>query len=143
MCINVFGTSVSMYVFLMYVLRKYGHVTPLLLERRRLPVEQRVSFKLGVTMSKNVNSIAPSYFREYAKPVLSLSSSPVRLSSADDSQLFVPRIKTTLRLSRLRRGWSHLWNSLPAAVRSSSTLGALKKQQKTYPFRCRRAFPCS
>ena len=75
--------------------RKYDHVTPLLLERHWLPIEQRVLFKLGVTMFKIVNNMAPSYLSEYAKPVSSLSSSSLRLRSADDSQLFVPRTRTT------------------------------------------------
>ena len=55
--------------------RKYDHMTPLLLERHWLPIEQWVLFKLGVTMFKIVNDMAPSYLSQYAKPVSSLSSS--------------------------------------------------------------------
>ena len=119
--------------------RKYDHVTPLLLEIHWLPIEQRVLFKLGVTMFKIVYNMAPTYLFQYAKP--SLSSSSLRLRSADDSQLFVPELGRRTAIALLSRVVLGCGTVCQPPSDSSTTLGTFKKHIIAHLFR--RAFPFS
>ena len=43
---------------------KYEHISPLLMELRWLPIEQRVEFKILLYVFKIVNDMAPSYLQD-------------------------------------------------------------------------------
>jgi len=115
--------------------RHFDHVTPLLQARHWLPIEQRITFKLSVTMYKSVNGIAPSYLQEY---VIYLPSSiySLRLRSADTGQLYVPRTRTILGERTFAVAGPRAWNSLPVMVQSAPSLSTFKSYLKTFLFRC-------
>jgi len=115
--------------------RKYDHVTPLLFERHWLPVYQRVVFKLCVMTFKIVNITSPSYLQEYIRPLASSSSTSLRLRSADNGRLFVPRSRTVAGDRAFAVAGPRNWNSLPVSVRSAPSLATFRTHLKTYLFR--------
>jgi len=109
---------------------RYQHVTSLLRDKlHRLRFKELVKYKLCITVYNGLNQRAPTYIRELVVPVSSWSST-TRLRSASGRDVVKPRT----RIKFGERGFSFAgpaaWNSLPAEVKSSSSLNTFKARLK-------------
>ena len=79
--------------------RRYKHITPTLWDTLHwLPVPQRITFKIVLTVYDCARSRCPAYFSDICVPV-HLVAGRSHLRSADHGDLIVPRVQTTLRFS--------------------------------------------
>ena len=93
--------------------RKYTHITPILKSLHWLPIEQRIKFKILLSVFHCVQGSAPQYN-------LSLINvyNPVRsLRSADSGFLVVPACYKSWGERAFARAGPSLWNSLPSHLR--------------------------
>ena len=74
---------------LIYGVRRYDHVTPLLQQLRWLSVPERVTFKLCVMVYRSPHGIGPEYFSEDFRVVSEIYSRQ-RLRSASSTDVVVP-----------------------------------------------------
>ena len=110
--------------------RKYDHVTQLLMDLHWLWVPQRIQYKLCVLVHGCLNGAAPGYLSDLTVSVASAARR--RLHSASTSDLVAT---STRRASIGDRAFAvagpREWNSLPPALRSTSTF---KKELKSFLF---------
>jgi hypothetical protein len=126
---------------LVFSLRKYDHVTPLLRELHWLKVEQRVEYKLAVLVYRCFNNLAPSYLSNDLQRVSDLVARR-RLRSASTTALVIPPTRrSTIGDRAFPVAAARTWNSLSAHVTSSPSLSTFKNRLKTELFV--RSFPNS
>jgi len=112
---------------------KHDHATPCLHQLHWLPVGERITFKVLVTIFKCLNHTAP----DYLSTSLSLHR-PARAglrSAADTTKLVEHSIIRTLKSADSRSFFyagPRIWNRLPVSIRESDTLSGFKKALKTY-----------
>lgn len=110
---------------------KFKSVSHLLRGLHWLPVQKRISFKALCLMHKALHKTGPSYFQER----FSWYTPSRNLRSSSAFMVMVPRIKRVNWGGRtLPYLGGKLWNSLPLALRSQSTLQLFRKQLKTWLF---------
>ena len=111
--------------------RKSEHITPVLRDLHWLPVSHRIIYKLLLTVFKSLNNMAPSYISDLLK--LYLPSRNLR-----SSNMYL------LQEKRSKHSWGdrsfvvaapRLWNALPPALKSCSTISSFKKHLKTHLMR--------
>jgi hypothetical protein len=108
--------------------RKFDHITPILKDLHWLPIRARIKFKLLILTWKSLHGTAPIYLSNVLVPY-----NPVRtLRSSDKHLLVIPRTFSTLGDRAFSVVAPTLWNSLPLAIRSCSTLQSFKNLLKTY-----------
>jgi len=107
--------------------RKFDHVTPVLRELHWLPVWQKLKLKTAVLVFKCLHSLAPAYLSADDCHCWSYSS-----RSTNTCQLAVPPTNTSYGDRSFVVSGPSMWNSLPAAVRSSVT--TVRTQLKTLLF---------
>ena len=84
-----------------------------------LPVPQRITFKIALTVYDCARGRCPAYFSDICVPVHPVAGRS-RLRSADHGDLIVPRVQTQRYGSRsFRVSRPTVWNSLPQNLRSS------------------------
>ena len=116
---------------LIYLSKKFDHVTPLLISLHWLPIEQRINFKILLITYKALNGKAPKYISDLLSPY-----SPGRnLRSANQKLL----CKASYNLKTYgARSFSCaaplLWNSIPYDLRNSSAIDTFKRKLKTWLF---------
>lgn len=111
--------------------KKREHITPVLSSLHWLPVKYRIDFKVILFVFKCINGLAPEYLTDLVR----LHRPSRDLRSASLMVLEVPRSK--LRSSGDRAfsvAAPTLWNSLPVAVRTASSLSTFKSLLKTHLF---------
>jgi len=113
---------------------KRDHITPLIRDKLHwLRFTQRVTYKLCLLVYKSLHDMAPHYLTELVTPLAS-NQTGRRLRSASSLDVVRPRC----RLKFGEKGFSvaapDAWNSLPAHVRSASTLTLFKDRLKTELF---------
>ena len=113
--------------------RKYDYVTPLHHDRHWLPVEQRIQFKIAVTVYKCMRGLTADYLSDVTRPSTASTTSR-RLRSADHQALYVPRSKSRMGDRSFAVAGPSLWNRLPGNVAAAPSLAAFKKQLKTLLF---------
>ena len=100
-----------------------------------LDVQQRVKFRLCVTVYKCINGLAPPYLAELCRPVATVQRRR-HLRSAAQGQLVDPGYKMS---TYGKRAFSHAgpaaWHSLPSNIKLATSLGRFQKQLKTFFFR--------
>ena len=112
--------------------RKRDHATPLLQQLHWLPKRARIEYKIAVLCYLCRNATAPVYLSD-----LLHTYTPTRtLRSSDAGHLIVPRIRLN---TYGKRSFSYIaptvWNSLPLALRTSSSSSSFKSNLKTFLFR--------
>ena len=108
--------------------------TPALRELHWLPVQQRLKFKTAVLVFKCLHGLAPAYLADYCQPT-TVTAGCTRLRSAHTRQLAVPRPNTSYGDRSFAVSGPSMWNSLPAAVRSSDcAVTTFRTQLKTLLF---------
>ena len=108
------------------------HIRPVLKDLHWLPVKERITYKILLTVFKALNGLAPIYIsdllNEY-KPARSLRSSSRKLLS-------VPRTKTTTYGDpSFSVAGPTLWNSLPDEMKRMNSIDQFKTSLKTWLFR--------
>ena len=111
---------------------KYDHITPVMMQLYRLPVKERINFKILLTTFKALRGINPLYLRELISPY-----QPRRaLRSSDQLLLEQPAYKLKSYGSRAFSLCAPgLWNMLPRKIRSSTSVPEFQRRLKTHLFR--------
>ena len=114
--------------------KKYDHISPILKDLHWLRVRERIEFKILMLTYKCLNDLAPPYLSELLEDYVP----PRSLRSESQLNLKVPR--TRLR-SFGDRAFSHvapvLWNELPVAIKTASSLDTFKAKLKSHIFSSR------
>ncbi len=119
-----------------FQLPKFSHVTPLFTELHRLPVEQRVIFKVLLFTFKAIycQQKSPQYINEMF--TLQKSSHYSTRSVHGELTLQVPRTKlVTFQARSLPVAGAVEWNKLPSDIRKITKLEDFKTALKTHLFR--------
>jgi len=120
---------------LIYHLRPHDHITDALatVTLHWLRVLERVQYKIAVLTFKVLHDSAPRYLG----PLVAVADLPGRraLWSASTSRLVIPPIKLSAVGSRaFPVAVAQVWNGLPEAFISLSSLQTFRRRLKTYPF---------
>jgi len=75
---------------LIFLSRKFDHVTPLLRELHWLPFPERINYKLALLVFKCLNGLAPPYLACEFRRVADTDS---RLHSASTAELIIPGVR--------------------------------------------------
>jgi hypothetical protein len=114
--------------------RRYDHVTPLLHDLHWLKSQERVDFKLAVTVYKCLHGLAPQYLVNSIQRVAESGRRQLRSSSTE--ALVVPFTRLITAGDRAFSSFgSRLWNSLPRYVTAATTLSTFRSRLKTYLFK--------
>jgi len=117
---------------LIYGVRRFDHVTPLLQQLHWLSVPERVTFKLCVMVYRCLHGIGPEYLSEDFKLVSEIQSRQ-RLPSASSTDVLVP---ATRRSSLGDRAFpvagARAWNALPPSATSAPSLSSFLRLLKTF-----------
>jgi len=110
--------------------KRTDHITPTLRKLHWLPISKRIIFKIAALTFKTLYFKQPAYLFELLRPY-----TPDRnLRSSNQNLLVTPNIKSSIG----RRSFSYaaptIWNSLPPALRSASTLNHFLSGLKTHLF---------
>jgi hypothetical protein len=110
---------------------KFEHITPVLRTLHWLPVEQRIRYKILLTVFKALHKLAPRYIQDMIVPYI-----PSRnLRSLDLNLLVVPRTSSSLIQARaFSVAGPLMWNSLPPEMRGLDSINKFKSKLKTYLF---------
>jgi hypothetical protein len=125
---------------LVYRLRKYDHVTPLLRDLHWLRVPERISFRLAVLAYCAQHNLAPPYLSDEFHRVADATSRQ-RLRSGTSTALFVPAtVHSSIGDRAFPVAAARVWNSLPHQVTSSPSLPIFRQRLKTELFK--RSYEC-
>ena len=115
--------------------KKHDHITTVLIDLHRLPIKQRIEYKLLLLMFRSLHGLAATYITD-----LLIRYEPTRaLRSADAHLLEVPRCRLRMQGEKaFSSAAPRLWNNLPLAMRATDSPSSFKKQLKTFLFK--RAF---
>src|SRR5437899_124760 len=110
--------------------RRSHHISPTLRSLHRLPIPQRITFKIASITFKTLQNNQPSYLRNLLIPC----RPPHSLRSSDQHLLTVPFFK----YSQARRSFLFaaptILHSLPLALRTSSSSTSFHSALKTHLF---------
>ena len=95
-----------------------------------LPVRFRLLFKINLLTYETLREKQPVYL--HSMLVASLPAHSLR--SNNDSSFSVPRVNTNTGARAFHSCAPSLWNNLPLAVRSASSVATFKKHLKTHLF---------
>ena len=114
--------------------RKYDHITPILRDELHwLPVTQRITFRLCLTVYKALHGMTPSYIAEFCHPVAATHYRS-RLRSATYGDLVVPRNCLELGKRAFAVAGPTVWNNLPLSVRLTPSITTFQTALKTHLF---------
>ena len=108
------------------------HISDGLRELHWLPIEQRVKFKLCLTMHLIRVGRSPSYLSELVQP--STSTGRTGLRSASALSYLKPRLKTRLGERCFAFAGPTVWNELPLSIKLIDDTATFKKLLKTHLF---------
>ena len=111
---------------------KFDHITQVLKDLHWLPVKQRITFKILLLCYKCLYQLAPDYLTELLH--FYIPSRDLRSSDPSLSLLVVPKTRTGFGDRSFEAAAPALWNSLPPAIKHSSSVKVFKKQLKTFLF---------
>ena len=120
--------------WLIYSIRCYHHVTPLLQQLHWLSVPERVTFKLCVMVYRCLHGISPEYFSEDFRLVSEIYSRQ-RLRSASSTNVVVPATRrSSLGDHAFPVAGDRAWNALLPSVTSAPSLSSFRQLVKTFLF---------
>jgi len=94
--------------------RRCDHISPVLRQLHRLPVRQRINYKIA-TLVQSLSGHVPSYLADDCRLVT--DAGVRRLCSADIRTLVVGRTQSSFGDRTFAAAASRLWNSLPSDIR--------------------------
>lgn len=111
---------------------KFESSTQMLKTLHWLPVKARIEYKIAVFCYSSIKTTAPTYISELLSPYVP----PRALRSQDSGLLVEPRCNLkTFGDRSFRKIGPTLWNSLPNALRSASSVESFRKHLKTHLFK--------
>ena len=110
--------------------KKTCHIKAILTELHWLPVEFRIQYKVLLHVFRALNALSPGYLADMPERHVPTRS----LKSADSMLLTIPWTRHRWGNRAFSRVGPVLWNNLPLAVRSASSLASFKRQLKTVLF---------
>ena len=110
--------------------KRHHHITPTLRKLHWLPVTQRIQFKIASITFKTLQYKQPSYLFELLTP--HVPSKSVR--SSEKQLLVVPRTTSSNGRRSFAYAAPYIWNSLPLALRSTTSLPVFLRGLKTHLF---------
>jgi len=121
---------------LIYSARKHDHISPLLIDLHWLRVPQWIEFKLAVLVYRCLRGTAPPYLADELCPVAGMPARQ-RLRSSSTAALNVPVARhSTMGDRSFSVAAARIWNSLPSAITSVTSLLAFRRVLKTELFCC-------
>ena len=121
---------------LVFAVRKYDHVTPLLQQLHWLRVPERIDFRLATLAYKCQHNMAPRYLIEQMQRLADMDSRR-SLRSASSTALLVPRTShRTIGDRAFSVAAARTWNGLPVTVQQSESFAIFRCRLKTEMFRC-------
>jgi len=97
----------------------FVHITPVLRQLHWLPVRQRIRYKLAMTVNKCLHGLTPTYLADDCLAISAIAGKR-HLLSAGTGTLSVRRTRTTLGMRSFAVADPVIWNSLPAALRTTT-----------------------
>ena len=120
---------------LIRVLKRFDHISPVLIELHWLPYPQRVKYKVCMLMFKCLKGFAPAYLVAFFTKGSAVSGRSA-LRSAIRGDLVVPRHRTDWGLRAFAVDGPNCWNELPVELRDLMVSPAnFAKHLKTHLFR--------
>src|SRR6184192_2022968 len=113
--------------------RRSHHISPTLRSLHWLPIPQRIAFKIASITFKTLQNNQPSYLHHLLIPY----NPPHSLRSSDQHLLTVPFFKSSQARRSFLFAASTIWNSLPLALRTSSSSTSFHSALKTHLFSLR------
>jgi hypothetical protein len=111
-------------------IRYSDHITPTLRRLHWLPIQQRITFKIATLTFKTLQHKQPAYLSDLLHPY-----TPSRnLRSCNQNLLSVPYVKSAIGRRSFFYAAPTIWNSLPPALRASSSLQYFLSGLKTHLF---------
>ena len=110
--------------------KRTEHVRPILRKLHWLPISQRITFKIAALTFKTLHFKQPSYLHD----LLQVYVPNRNLRSSNQNLLVVPNIKSAIGRRSFFFAAPTIWNSLPPALRSVSTLNLFLAGLKTHLF---------
>jgi hypothetical protein len=110
--------------------KRSDHITPALQKLHWLPIRQRIAFKIATLTFKTLQNQQPAYLHE----LLTRHNPSRSLRPSLQNQLVTPRINTETGRRSFAFAAPTIWNSLPAAIRSSQSLNSFRSSLKTHLF---------
>ena len=121
------------FLFGSHSLRKWDSVTPFLKEAHFLPIKQRIDFKIGLTVYKCLNNMAPKYLSDCIRA----KSQPSK-TLRSDQDFFLLDVPPIPNLKRTERSFKYcapeVWNKLPYELRTCPEITMFKQKLKTHLF---------
>ena len=112
-------------------LYSYYHITPVLCELHRLPIQYRIIFKILLRVYKSLTGTSRSYLAQK----LHYRSHTRSLRSVSNELLMQPRSYTKTYGDRAFAVHApREWNLIPYEIRKSNTISSFKRSFKTYLF---------
>ena len=118
-----------------YSLRRYDHVTPVLIELHWLSAVDRVNFKVATLVYRCLHGLAPPYLSSTLHRVSEVETRRRLRLSADTDILLTPRSRLVTAGDRsFSVAGPRIWNDLPETVRAAPSPSSFKRQLKTFLF---------
>ena len=115
------------------LIRKFDHITPVLISLHWLPVRYRVIFKILLLVYKALHANVPPYISDLLTPK---HIGCYSLLSNRRNLLIVPKtMRKTFGGRAFAKAGSFLWNERPADIRDASTVETFKSRLKTFLFK--------
>ena len=113
--------------------RNWENVTPLLKKAHFLPIRQRITYKIALTVFKCLNNIAPKYMTK----CIEVKKQPLR-TVRTDKDYFLLSVPPISNYKRTERSFSYcgpsVWNCLPYELRTLTDVAIFKNRLKTHLF---------
>ena len=110
--------------------KRHHHITPALHQLHWLPIKDRIIFKIATLTFKTLHYQQPLYLLE----LISLHRPSRSLRSSSQHLLNIPFMKSEIGRRSFSFAAPTIWNSLPLALRSASSITAFRSALKTFLF---------
>ena len=108
--------------------RKFNHITPILKERRWMPIKGSLLYRDAFKTFKCMNGMAPASLSSRFVKRITISG----CSTRNANNLDIPRYKTaTGQRSFLYRAVT-IWNSLPSSIKLNPSINIFKRKLRNY-----------
>jgi hypothetical protein len=111
----------------------HDHITPAMKALHWLPVNQRIEYKLCLTMHLIHTQQCPDYMRDLVTMTVT-SATRTGLRSASSLTYRKPRVQTKFGERAFSFSGPTIWNSLPAYLQATSNTNTFKRLLKTHLF---------
>jgi hypothetical protein len=109
--------------------KRRHHISPILKKLHWLPINQRITYKIATIIYKTLQNKQPSYLFDLLTQV-----TPSGRRSSTKFLLDLPRLTSSNGRRSFTFAAPTIWNSIPLALRQSSSIMAFRSGLKTYLF---------